>query len=566
MAIYSKPQSGAEYVKNLVKQVNAAFGSTERRNAETQWNLISKFVLPGQFNSFTSTGENNNKGGKVTEEVTDSTAIRANQDLSAAIHSTLTSSATQWIKFQPKNIQSEGMEGEVDESVEWLEDVEDRIHSALNDSNFNDAMPKGYQSGTSIGNGALLMEEAEKNFDGSFGGFEFTALHMGELAWSENSKGRVDTAYRRLKITARQAAERFGEDKISEKVKQDLEEYPDREHQYFHIICPRPTKKVKLVNGIGKPTELPFASIYIDPQDDKIVEEGGYYEFPIMAIRWETAPGEVYARGPGHIAYPDIRTLNLTKELYLDAFAKAVKPPLTALERYMSSDINRTAGAITYVTDHDAIREMPSQARFDVTLNGVEELKQSIQQCFFLDKIMLPPRETHGEMTAYETHQRVEQMQRVLGPTIGRLDHDVLKPIAVRAFGMMLRAGALAPMPEAFRTGGIDVNIEFVNQLSRAQKAQDITAYQHWVQILGTLAQLGKPEGLDYIDSDLSPPGIGRTLGVPESYIANNAKVKAIRDQRAQIQQQQLQLDSQMKAADIQSKQAATNPQGGGQQ
>jgi hypothetical protein len=110
-------------------------------------------------------------------------------------------------------------------------------------------------------------------------------------------------------------------------------------------------------------------------------------------------------------------------------------------------------------------------------------------------------------------------------------------------------------MPEVLRSRGLDIDIQFVNQLARSQQYEEVSAVQQWIQFLGMAAQLGLTQGLDRVNMDDVAVKSGRTLGVPESSITNDDVVEDIRQQRAEMQQQQMQLESQMKVADIQSKQ-----------
>jgi hypothetical protein len=536
---------------NLTKRAMDAFASQERSNAEAQWQTISKYILPGQSGSYTTSGTNPALGAKVSDGVLDSTAAQSNHDLAAAIHATLTNQATHWAKFRFKEEDLNSNQ----EAIDWLENATKVLHETFNSSNFGNEIIKAYRNCTGLGNMPIFMEEDIDEDTLEFAGFRFSALHLAETAWSENYKGNVDTIYRRINLTARQAVERFGEKNLPEYILLDLETNPDKFSQFYHVVMPRNKKEVKIVNGIAKPENRPIASIYITVKVPKIVENGGYYDMPIMVGRWENAPNEIYARGPGHMAIPDTRTLNKALELYLKSLEKALDPPMIGEERAMLGNVNARPGGFTVVKDINGIKELTTQARFDVAHFVFKDYQERISKAFFIDKLMLPPRTEHGEMTAYETQQRIEQMHRVLGPTLNRIINDVQKPMVIRGLKILLRAGELGEMPEVLRSRGLDIDIQFVNQLARSQQYEEVSAVQQWIQFLGMAAQLGLTQGLDRVNMDDVAVKSGRTLGVPESSITNDDVVEDIRQQRAEMQQQQMQLESQMKVADIQSKQ-----------
>lgn len=551
--------------QHIVKLANKAFNSIERKNVETAWDLMAEFITPNQFGHFNGAST---AGRRTMRRVFDSTAIQANHDLAASIHSVLTNPAIEWSKLRFK--QNE-LNDNVD-AINWLEEVNNRIHDAFQESNFNNEISKNYKMFTSLGSMALLHEEIDRKDGGPFEQFRFKAIHLSEIAWSENEQGLVDMCFRKFCLSARQAFERWGE-KLPEYVLDALETDPDKKFNFVHFIGPRDPKKVKLNSqGLAPAKNRPFESLYIPmgsaadtgngslgnaPAADgekAILEEDGYYEFPYYVTRWETMPGEVYGRGPGHIGLPDIRTLNKVKELNLQALAKVVNPPMMATQRSVLGALDIRPGRVTIVRDVDGIREMQTVTRFDVTQLQVEELKSSIRQTFFLDKLLLPPRpEVKTEMTAFEIAQRVEQMQKVLGPTLGRLNYELLQPLILRAFKMMLRGGALPPMPPILQEVGVDIDIVFVNTLARSQKMEEVTSLQALIQDIAFLAQL-RPESVDLLDVDNIVRSTARIRGIPESALAEQKVVEAIREQRAQAQQAQAAMEAGVAAADIQSK------------
>ena len=541
--------------QKITRRAEKLFHGEERSNTDRGWQLLSEFILPNQSGRF---NEQTTSGTRKTTRIYDSTAIQTNHDLAASIHSVLTNPAVKWSKLRFKEADLNSSP----EAAKWLSTVNDRIHEAFNESNFNNEIAKNYKMFTALGNMALLHEDQDHIDGGEFKSFRFKAIHLSEIAWSENEKGRVDTAYRRFELTARQAFERWG-DKVSDEIKELTERDPERKFTFYHAVFPRAKEDIKLNDsGLGPAKGRPFASIYIQrkaKENDGILEEGGYYEFPYYVVRWETLPGEVYGRGPGHVALPDVRTLNKVKELGLQAMAKAIHPPVLATQRSVLGTLDMRPGRISVVRDLDGIREMPSQAKFDVTNLAVEDLKASIKNIFFLDKLLLPPRpEVKTEMTAFEISQRIEQMQKVLGPTLGRLNNELLEPLVLRAFKILLRSDSLPEMPEILIQRGIDVEITFVNTLARSQKMEDVSNIQTWAQGIAALAQL-RPEIVDNIDVDGIARHTAKVLGIPEIAVSEEGEVEEIREQRAQQQQQAQAMEAGVAMADIQSKTGGDN-------
>ena len=530
----------------LARQVDQLFRSEERTNAEWIWTLLSEFVLPNQHGLFSGQEA---KGSKRTRRLYDSTAIQANHDLASTIHSTLTNPATKWARFR---FNDEALNDDP-EAVAWLEMANNKFHDALAGSNFNNEISRAYKMYPALGSMVLMHEEKSLNPDGEFSGFSFKAWHISEVAWAENMFGRVDVVYRKFKMTARQAYQRWGM-KIPEPILGALEKDPEKEFEFCHCIFPREDKDIK-INEVGRasPKHRPYASVYVSMSGPEIMEEGGYYELPVHVVRWETMAGEVYGRGPGHVSLPDVRTLNKAKELGLHAIDKAINPPIIAEQRSVLSALDLRPGHVSVVKDINGIREMVTQARFDVTQFAVEDLRTAIKSIFFLDKLFLPDRRETGEMTAFEIATRTQQLQQVIGPTLGRLNTELLDPIVKRSFSMMLRGGAFGELPTILQERGGAIDVEYVNSLARAQKIEDVTAISQWLQELGMLAQI-KPEVVDNVDADAIARLVARRRGVPESAVADPKAVEQQRAERAQQMQQQMALESGVKAADIAAK------------
>ena len=168
----------------------------------------------------------------------------------------------------------------------------------------------------------------------------------------------------------------------------------------------------------------------------------------------------------------------------------------------------------------------------------------------------LQPREEIGEMTAFETAKLIEQTQRVLGPTFGRLNSEFLQPLVLRAFKMMLRGGAFAEPPTIIRERGLNIEVKFVNALARSQQIEEVSAINQWSQMLGILGELQaqQTDASDLMEVDVAGEVSARILGVPEDVIADKDVRKAKREERKRIQDAQIESQINLQNADAESK------------
>lgn len=499
-------------IEELIKRYQKAKGG--RGIWESEWQQIAEYVVPrkSEVTVFRS------KGAKRTEKLFDSTAIHSNDLLAASLQGTLTNTATLWFSLKT----SDEKLNDDNEVKMWLDNVSRRMYQQFNASNFNSEIHELYIDLGSIGTGCLLVEEKERTEPG-FNGFLFRALHISEFYIEEDYEGRVNEVFRRIRYTPRQCYDRWG-DKVGDRIKGLVSSRPDEEIEILHVITPTKTGK------------HPIGSFYIDVEKKHVISEGGYHEFPCMVPRWTKDSGEKYGRSPSSTAMPDIRTLNKAVELELKAWSKDIDPPMIAPDEGLSAKLDLSARAVNYVRADlvDKIKPLESGHRYDVSQLKLEELRTSVRRMYFSDQLQLQNTPT---MTATEAQIRYELMQRLLGPTLGRVESELLNPLINRCYNMMLRAGSFGIPPQALQ--GKNIDVVYVGPLARSQRLSEITAFRNWIETLSPLLA-AKPGTLDNIDEDGAALALADFLGVSPRFIRDKKKVEAMRAQRAQAQQAEM--------------------------
>jgi head-to-tail connecting protein len=125
--------------------------------------------------------------------------------------------------------------------------------------------------------------------------------HMKNVVLSTNAAGVHDMAFVFWPLTIRQVCEMFPPDKWPESVKNKVssggEPNLEEEHEVLHACLPNADYQ-KFGGKIGR---FPFSSMWISVPDRAVISEGGYYDFPYVTPRWDTATGEVYGRSPAMV-------------------------------------------------------------------------------------------------------------------------------------------------------------------------------------------------------------------------------------------------------------------------
>ena len=503
-----------EYIQKRLNKM-----SSDRSTWEDHWQEILDYVMPRKADiTFVRS-----KGEKRTEVLFDSTAITANNLLAASLQGTLTSPSLPWFSLKLRNEEI----NKVRDVQIWLEDTARRMYAVFNESNFNTEVHEMYLDLCSVGTAAIFVEEANEGF--LQGGLHFNTLHIAEYFIQENATGKVDTLYRKYKMTARQAIQEFGEENLGPKIKEAAKMKPDTQFNFIHAV--EPTADYERAVGKAK-TKLPFHSCHVCEEDKMVVRVGGYNEFPYLVPRWSKATGEIFGRSPSYNALPDIKTLNKAVEIGLKAWAKAIDPPLLVTDDGVIGRVRMTPAGITVVRSDTAIKPLQIGSNWQITDLKENQLRTAIRQAYYSDQLQL---QEGPQMTATEVQVRYELMQRLLGPTLGRFQTEFLNPLIERVFGIMMRADALMPRPEAM--SGMNMDIEYVGPLARSQRMEEAIAVERLYQLAMQVVQVD-PTVMDVINHEQAIRMRATLLGVPKTVLRGEDEVAEIREQRAAAQQQ----------------------------
>ncbi|MCP4684683.1 MAG: hypothetical protein GY867_04465, partial [bacterium] len=224
-------------------------------------------------------------------------------------------------------------------------------------------------------------------------------------------------------------------------------------------------------------------------------------------------------------ALSDVLTLNQLVELILRSAEKVIDPAWATTMNNLLSDFDQRPAGLNIMRDPAKFVTLNSQARFDVSQLAKQDLIQSIQQAFYMDQLQL---KDSPAMTATETMARMELMQRTLGPTLGRLQSDLLDPLISRTLNILFRSGQLKDLPDSLKESGGDIDVAYVGSMSRSQKMDTIANVERYLSLLGGIAQF-KPEVLDLFNQDKAARDLGVDLNIPAAYLNSAEDVEALR-------------------------------------
>lgn len=417
---------------------------------------------------------------------------------------------------------------------QWLDYASEIMRLRMNDtrSGFSRATKEGDHDFATFGQAVLQLELNREQT-----GLLYRCWHLRDVAWAENYHYEIDRVHRRWKPTARQLCQLFPKT-VHEKVYRAHEKSPFTEVSCQHIIMPADEYDIKNRRGFK------FVSLYIDTDNQTILEEVPVPDNSYIIPRWQTVSGSQYAYSPATvIAISDARMLQQMTLTLIEAGQKAVDPPMLAVGDAIQGGINLFAGGVTYVdAEYDektgeALRPLPlDKSGLNWGDAREQRVRELIMEAFYLNQIQLP--ELKGDMTAYETQKRVEEYVRRAAPLFEPMQTEYNGALCDRTFDLMLRNGAFGSvwdMPPIL--SGQDVRFTFESPLQAAQTRANSQAFINTAQLLSTAAQLD-PSVVHDLNIDRAFRDAAEGAGAPAAWFVDQKQADA-KKQMAQIQQQE---------------------------
>lgn len=469
-------------------------------------------------------------------DIYDNTSMVSGVLLASGLHTLLTNTATTWFRMKP----------EFDELLEdpetaiWFEDAEHVMYSHFNrpEARFMSQMHEMYHDLVHYGTSSMWV------LDKPGQGVAFSARPLRETYITQDSEGVIDTYFRKLEMTNRQAVDLLGAKNVPRAAKEIENGNGEKVMEYLHWIRRNDDPDPAQMGSKG----MPWSSSYIDFENGNILSEGGYRELPYLVARWSTDAGEVYGRGPGYQALPAQKMLNQMKRTVLEAGQLAVRPPAFVRNDGVLTQLRLNPGGVTYLGPDDGsgvspITFMETKVRPDIGTELLERERVAVRGAYHFELLQLlqDPR-----MTATQVIELASKMSRLLSPILGRMQSEVLEPMIERVFSILLRQGRFLPPPPALQ--GQEIRVEYVSPIARAQREGDAAAIVDTFTVATNLATTD-PGVMDNLNGDEAIREIARAKGVPLSVLRPQAEVAALREERNKQAQQQQALDQFSQAA-----------------
>ncbi len=469
---------------------------TRRSLWEGHWRECYEYALPQREGVIDPA----NPGAKKGTRLYDATATDAVDQLAASLLSELIPPWGRWFDFKPGKEAPEEQHAEMAKILERSASV---LQGNFDRSNFAVEMHQCYLDLVTVGTACLMFEEAPV---GEPTGFRFTAVPLSEVVFEESLSGRLDVTYRRAELTRAQFQERFPDAPLSDA--DGSETAADEKIAVIEAVQPgkRGYEYIAVREAADDGTK-----------ESDVLRTGTFRSSPFINFRWVKAPGEIYGRSPVMKALPDIKTANKVVELVL-------KNASIAVTGIWQADDDGVLNPATIKLEPGTIIPKavgsagltPLKPANDMDLSSIvlEQMRARIRHALLSDIIGQPDK---PDMTATEVIQRSLEMARLLGATYGRLQAEMLTPIAMRAVSILQRRGE---MPR-FEIDGRVVELEYTSPLARERARREAGMVSEWIR---GLAALG-PEAMALVDPLKTARYTARAFGVPEDILKSDEEL-----------------------------------------
>lgn len=484
----------------LIERFDAA--KVLRAQWESDWEDAYEFTLPKRKHEFTDTF---NEGETRTDRIFDSTAVAAHLEFASRMQAGTVPGDSQWISLKA------GSRIDPDDREEFdraLAAVVSDLFESLASSNFNTEANEMFIE-LGIGTGPMIVEDG-----GLDAPFKFTAVPLTEVWLDEGPFGGVDGVFRRVRVRAKHVPVRWAKAKLSDDLRRVIADDAERKLTFIELTSR---------DWAEKGTETYVRQIMNLEHKEIIVTEEftGAGSNPWIVPRWAVSAGEVYGRGPVLNALPDIRSLNLIKQMILENADFAISG------LYLFDDdgtinpttIDLTPGALVPRSPGSrGLEPLQSASRFDVGEFIIKDMQFNIQKLLFSETLGRPE---GTPMTATEVAARTSELAQQIGSPFGRIVVEFVRPVIRRLLFLLKDRGALKGLPGL---GGDILKIDSISPLSRAADFEKISALDRFLEVVA--ARLG-PQALQaMVKTEETVNELATLFGVTPTVIRSESELR----------------------------------------
>lgn len=531
----------------LYSQSMRTFGQYQTRRSmfAGQWEEVAQLILPTSRNTFFYQNYNT-PGQKKTQQQVDATGALALHRFCAIADSLVTPRNMHWHGLQSDEYVMKDRACRV-----WFENTTKllfRMRYAAS-ANFAAQNYNNWQSLGAFGNSTMFVDKFDGRWSRGQRGLRYKSVPLGETFYGENHQGKVDRMIRWFKLTAYQAAQKWGEANLLGNILAALSQDQTTLFDFLHCVHPR--EEDYDPEALDE-RSLPFTSYYLSVQGHCLMPnletgkiESGYRVFPYAVSRYDQAPGEVEGRGPAQIVLPSLKTLNAQKITFLKSGHRAADPVLLiADDGIVGMDMRPGAmnkGGVT--PDGKLLVHTLPTGDIQISEKMMGEERGIIDDVFLVS--LFKVLSEHPNMTATQVIELVNEKGMLVAPTLGRQHTEYVGALVEREMDLLAEMRMLDPMPPRLREAMGHYEVTDTSPLSLAASAGRAAGFLRTVEQVRELVNVTQDASLlDPFNFPVAIPEIARINNTPEAWMDDAQGIAAKQKNRQAAQQRQEQIQA----------------------
>jgi hypothetical protein len=530
--------------------------ASARYRWEKYWRQIAAWVLPQteEFNQLVNTGSNQSimavtgtpVAAERSKDIYDTTSLWGVDRLTAGLISLKTPESDYWHDLSVDDDFGYVSTHEELAGLERVRNYQFKVRSNPK-SGFWPSHKAAIKSMVAFGDGWQYVEEE----NGSRVPFRYSFVPLAECYPAVGPDGQPNRMFRVFSWSAHQVVTKWG-DKAGAKIV-GLANDPKKRHQrirVLHAVRPRSDEQRNMTGTRGSE----YASWYCLPDDDILIGEGGYWEFPFTRYAWSNIGARAFCEGPVAIVIAEIQSLNEMAKNELISHQMLVRPPLATMGKNFGR-LNFNPGAtnpgLINGDGRPLFAALNGGMRPDLAQAVISARRNNLREMLYLNLWQVLLQEPNQGETATQAMLRAQEKGELLGP-VGISLNDGLSQNNDREIGILNRKGAFdagspLALPESMH--GRDVAPQFTSPLDRLRQIGQVIGAQRTIELAMVMEQFS-PGLLSRIDTDEVIELAQRVYGAPQSMLHDRKTSQAAKAQNSQLAQSQAMIQAAKGAGD----------------
>ena len=542
---------------------------------ETYWRAMWELIIPEREvalswynNNFGASASGADQRGiinRIGNKMFDLTAPSVLLLLAAGIQGYYVGRQDNWFKMGLPNrdlMQLSGVRG-------WVQEVQRWTYIKMQEGTFHDQLGSFILDGCSTGTATQYVERDERT-----GKYVHTTIHPLNVYLDKNHLQQIDTVYRILSLTKRQAIQRFGHERLSKRIMNNRRS--TTQFKFIHAVFPRTDVDPEMglhprQFGSVLESDATYISIYKempdltrsgdrygfaedsrdfggqygtpgdrgadDDQYDRLVHVGGHWEFPYLVWRWDVDSENIYGIGPFQKIFPTVKQLNDYAKLMKQSTLAVARPPWIAPTSLKGQLKLYPDGVNLLMNPQERLEPIQRQLQhYPFGVDREDRMAGQLRESTGVDFFLLHSAEQTRQLTATEVWEKQGEKAAVLTSNMGRLGNDYLAQNVDWYYYQEKIRGNLPPPPEALMPyiGGQygRWSLRYIGPLAQAQMRH---AKLNWIRTLENMLILAqvKPESLDVVDVDFLQRAFAED-SLPEEAMRTVDEIRKLREARAE--------------------------------